>query len=80
MLLAIEGKRTEGVIRQLTGLSEVRAIHTTNGRWDLVIEFAATDLAAFDRVLGGVRLIEGVAATETSLLLTTRKALSTAGA
>lgn len=72
-LLAIEGKRTEPAIRRLSGMPEVRTIHTTNGRWDLVIELAAADLDAFDAALSRIRLVEGVAATETNLLLATRK-------
>ncbi|NBN78243.1 AsnC family transcriptional regulator [Microvirga tunisiensis] len=74
MLLAIEGKRTDAVIRRITGMPEARTIHSTNGRWDLVIELATPDLAAFDAALNRIRLIEGVSATETSLLLSTLKA------
>jgi len=73
MMLAIEGKRAEQVIRRLSGMPVVRAIHTTNGRWDLVVELAAPDLAAFDGALAQIRLVDGVSATETSLLLATRK-------
>ncbi|MFS4437351.1 Lrp/AsnC family transcriptional regulator [Paracoccaceae bacterium GXU_MW_L88] len=73
MSLSIEGKRTDQVIRTLSGIGEVAAIHTTNGRWDLVIEISAPDLDRFDAVLARIRLIEGVAASETSLLLSTKK-------
>jgi DNA-binding Lrp family transcriptional regulator len=76
MLLAIEGKRAESVITRLSGMPVIRAIHTTNGRWDLVVELAAGDLAAFDAALARIRLIEGVSATETNLLLATRKRTS----
>lgn len=74
MLLAIEGKRTDSVIRRITGMPEARTIHSTNGRWDLVIELATEDLASFDAALNRIRMIEGVAATETSLMLATLKA------
>ncbi len=73
MMLAIEGKRADAVIRRLSGMPEARSIHTTNGRWDLVIELATPDLASFDAALHRIRLIEGVSATETSLMLSTVK-------
>jgi DNA-binding Lrp family transcriptional regulator len=78
MMLAIEGKRADSVIHQLCGMPEALAIHTTNGRWDVIVELGASDLPAFDAVLGRIRLIEGVSATETNLLLATRKRTSTA--
>ncbi|MBA4205039.1 MAG: Lrp/AsnC family transcriptional regulator [Polymorphum sp.] len=73
MMLAIEGKRADAVIRRLSGMPEARSIHTTNGRWDLVIELATPDLASFDAALHRIRLIEGVSATETSLMLSAVK-------
>ncbi|ASJ73611.1 Lrp/AsnC family transcriptional regulator [Granulosicoccus antarcticus] len=76
MLMAIEGKRANSVIHQLYGMPEAQSIHTTNGRWDLVVELGAADLAAFDAILGRIRMLEGVSATETSLLLVTHKRTS----
>lgn len=78
MMLAIEGKRADSVIHQLSGMPEAQAIHTTNGRWDIIVELGAADLTAFDAVLGRIRMVEGVSATETNLLLATRKRTSTA--
>ena len=43
----------------------------TNGRWDMLAELNAASLSDFSRLLDGVRLIEGISATETSLLLAT---------
>ncbi|HEY5105518.1 MAG TPA: Lrp/AsnC family transcriptional regulator [Caulobacteraceae bacterium] len=73
MTIAVDGRKSEAVLRALGGLPEVEAVHTTNGRWDLVAELAAADLAGFSRALDAVRLIDGVAATETSLLLASRR-------
>ncbi len=69
MMVELAGGRMNQVIRSLRALPEVSSIHTTNGRWDLVLELAAGDLAQFDEVLRRVRQIEGVAGSETSLLL-----------
>ena len=74
MMIGIEGRGTERVIRQLSGLSEVRQVWSTNGRWDVIAEIGTDTLEAFDTVLTRVRKFEGVSTSETSLLLSTRKA------
>jgi DNA-binding Lrp family transcriptional regulator len=71
MLIAIEGQAAGRVIRSLGGFPEISAIHTTNGRWDLIVELGAVSLPDLDAVLGRIRLIPGVTASETNLLLAT---------
>jgi len=71
MTLAVEGNRTQQVLRSLRGLPQVGTLYSTNGRWDIVAELQAETLEAFDHALGAVRQIEGVASTETSILLST---------
>jgi DNA-binding Lrp family transcriptional regulator len=73
MTVAVEGNRSEAVLRALRGDPAVAALHSTNGRWDFVAELRAESLEAFDRVLGRIRLLEGISNTETSLLLSTHK-------
>jgi len=73
MSIAVEGNRAESVLRTLRGDPAVESLHTTNGRWDIVAELRAESLEAFDRVLGRIRQVEGIASTETSLLLSTYK-------
>lgn len=73
MTVAVEGNRIDHVLAALRGDPAVSALHTTNGRWDIVAELRADSLEAFDRVLGRIRLLEGIANTETSLLLSTSK-------
>lgn len=73
MTVAVEGSRIDQVLSSLRGDPAVSALHTTNGRWDIVAELRADSLEAFDRVLGRIRLLEGIANTETSLLLSTYK-------
>jgi DNA-binding Lrp family transcriptional regulator len=73
MSVAVEGNRSAEVLRELRGHPNVAALHSTNGRWDLVAELRADTLEEFDRVLSAVRLIEGIANTETSILLSTYK-------
>ena len=73
MCIAIEGERSAKVMRALRGFAEVEKIHTTNGRWDLVVELNTATLAGFSQALDGIRAIEGIAATETSILLASPK-------
>ncbi|MEI4233662.1 Lrp/AsnC family transcriptional regulator [Roseovarius sp. D22-M7] len=73
MMLGIEGRGTERILRRLGGLSAVRAMHTTNGRWDVIVEIGTDTLEALDRVLAQIRRFDGIASSETSLLLNTWK-------
>jgi DNA-binding Lrp family transcriptional regulator len=73
MTVEVEGNRTDEVLKALRGGPAVCALHTTNGRWDIVAELRTDSLEAVDRVLGRIRLIEGISNTETSLLLSTHK-------
>ena len=73
MMIAIEGRGTERIIRQLQGMTELRAVHSTNGRWDVIVEIGTDTLETFDAVLFRIRRLDGVVASETSLLLSTRK-------
>ena len=73
MTIAVEGARADAVLRALRGDPAVHTLHTTNGRWDLIAELRADTLEAFDRVLSRIRTVEGIARTETSLLLSTHK-------
>ena len=73
ILIGIEGKGTERIVSTLRGMPEVQRIHTTNGRWDLIVELGAETLAGLDAVLRRIRLIDGVATSETSLYLSTRQ-------
>jgi DNA-binding Lrp family transcriptional regulator len=73
MCIAIEGESSAKVLRALRGFAEVEAIHTTNGRWDLVAELDTATLADFSRALDHIRMISGIATTETSILLASIK-------
>jgi DNA-binding Lrp family transcriptional regulator len=73
MSIEVDGNRAQEVLRLLRGHPAVSALHTTNGRWDLMAELRADNLESFDRVLAAIRMIDGIANTETSILLTTHK-------
>ena len=54
-MIEVEGRMLDRVIDGLVGFPEVGAIHTTNGRWDLVVELSAQSLADLDAVLRRLR-------------------------
>ena len=72
MMIGIEGRGTEKIMRALQGIPEMRAVHSTNGRWDVIVEIGAETLDAFDAVLFRIRRLDGIVRSETSLLLSTR--------
>jgi DNA-binding Lrp family transcriptional regulator len=74
MSIAVEGNKAAEVLKALRGYPNVATIYSTNGRWDLIAELQADSLENFDRVLGAIRLIDGIANSETSILLSTHKA------
>lgn len=71
MMVEVEGHAADRVIRALGGFPEISSVHTTNGRWDLIVELATSTLAEFDNVLRRIRLVPGITGSETSLLLAT---------
>ena len=73
MTIAVVGNQVDGVVKALRGEPAVAAVHSTNGRWDLVAELRTDSLASFDRMLAKISRMPGVSSSETSLLLTTFK-------
>lgn len=73
MMISVDGDRSDAILTALRGYPQVRALHTTNGRWDIVAELGTDSLEAFDEALRSIRTIKGVANSETSLLLSTHK-------
>jgi len=71
--IGISGHHAAEVKHALRGHPNVVAIHTTNGRWDLMAELRADTLEAFDRALNAIRSIPHIENTETSILLSTYK-------
>ena len=74
MMIGIEGRGAEKTMARLSGLPAVQAVHSTNGRWDLIAEIGTATLLELDEVMFRVREIDGVVTSETNLLLSTRRA------
>jgi DNA-binding Lrp family transcriptional regulator len=69
MMIQVAGKNTRKIAQALRGLPQIHTLYSTNGPFDLIAEVEVENLAEFDRVLSEVRMIDGIARSETSLLL-----------
>ena len=74
MMIGIEGRGGEKIMARLSGLPAVMAVHSTNGKWDLIVELSTQTLLELDEVIHRIRNIDGVMRSETNLLLSTRRA------
>ena len=74
MMIGIEGHWAERIMARLSGMAAVQAVHTTNGKWDLIAELGTRTLEELDQVLVQIRRLDGVQTSETSLLRWTRRA------
>lgn len=73
MAIEVRSSDTRAVVVALRRLPEVTRVFSTNGRWDLVAEIDAGDLANLDRTLTTIRALRAVANSETSILLAEMK-------
>jgi DNA-binding Lrp family transcriptional regulator len=73
MMIEVEGKASDKVVKRLYGYPEVRKLHSTNGHWDLIAELVAGSLGEFDGLLNRIRSIDGIKSTETCILLSSPK-------
>lgn len=71
MGIVVDGNQSRAVVAALLGEPGVAALHDTNGRFDLLAELRAGSMAELSAVLERVRLIRGIASSETSILLAT---------
>lgn len=73
-MIELDGRATPEVIGTLDRMPEIRAIHTTAGRWGLICEVGVRTLEDLDALLGRVGRLRGVIHSETNLYLTTKRA------
>lgn len=67
--IALEGGAINRIVNQLRKSPQITTIRSTNGVWDIVIEFGVADVAALDDILTWIREMSGVVRTETSIYL-----------
>lgn len=72
VLLTVEPRAQAAILSRIRSLPEVERVHTTSGRFDLLIEVAAPGTAVLDGVLDVLGAIPGVKASESLIHLSTK--------
>ncbi|MDC0505252.1 Lrp/AsnC family transcriptional regulator [Amylibacter sp.] len=74
VMIQIEGTGTHLIQKKLVALQQVKAVHTTNGKWDIIVDLGTQSLDELDEILTKIRKFSGVKNSETSLFLSTKYA------
>ena len=72
LLLDIDARESGSVVQKLRAIPEVEEVHTTTGRWDMILQIAAETTMALDDVIDAIGHIQGVRATESLIHMTTK--------
>ena len=72
VMIQIEGTGTHLIQKKLVTLQQVKAVHTTNGKWDIIVDLGTQSLDELDDILTKIRKFPGVNNSETSLFLSTK--------
>ena len=71
-LVAIEPRAAAEVLQRLKSLHNVIAVHTTSGRFDLLVQITATSTEELDLTLDHIGGAKGVKSSESLIHLTTK--------
>ena len=72
VLLTIEPRGQAGILSRLKSIAEVERVHTTSGRFDLLLQIAAPNTQILDQVLDQIGALTGVKSSESLIHLSTR--------
>ncbi len=72
VLVSIEPRSGPTVLARLKSLPEVRRVHTTSGRFDLIVTLEADTTEALDDTLDRIGEAKGVRGSESLIHLTTK--------
>lgn len=72
VLLTIEPRGQAAILTRLKSISEVERVFTTSGRFDLLLQVAATSTGVLDAVLDQIGSMTGVKSSESLIHLSTR--------
>lgn len=71
-LLQTEPRTLPQILQRLKIIAEVEQVHTTSGRFDLILSLVATTTEDLDQLLDGIGAIPGVRSTESLIHLSTK--------
>lgn len=72
VLLTVEPRAQANILSRLKALPEVERVFTTSGRFDLLLQVAATSTNLLDQVLDQIGAMTGVRSSESLIHLSTR--------
>lgn len=72
VLLTIEPRAQAGILTRLKSIPEVERVFTTSGRFDLLLQIAASNTQVLDGVLDQIGALTGVKSSESLIHLSTR--------
>jgi len=72
VMITVEPRATDAIIKEMKKLDPVRAIYSVSGPYDLIVEVAAMSVTALDGVIDMLIAIDGVERTVSSVILSTR--------
>lgn len=71
-LLSIEPRAAAAVIARLKPLSQVETVHTTSGRFDLIVTLCADTTEELDQTLDVIGAAQGINSSESLIHLSTK--------
>ena len=71
-LLSVEPRSGAAVLQKLKTLPQVEKVHTTSGRFDLVVELSAQSTEELDETLDDIGAARGVKSSESLIHLSTK--------
>ena len=72
VLLTIEPRAQAAILQRLKALPEIERVFTTSGRFDLLLQIAASNTQGLDAVLDQIGGLTGVKSSESLIHLSTR--------
>ena len=72
VLLTIEPRSQAAILTRLKSIPEVERVFTTSGRFDLLLQTAASNTQVLDQVLDQIGALAGVKSSESLIHLSTR--------
>ena len=72
VLVSVEPRATPTVLARLNTLPDVRRVHTTSGRFDMIVTLEAATTEALDEALDRIGEAKGVRSSESLIHLSTK--------
>ena len=72
VLLTVEPRSQAAILTRLKSIAEIERVHTTSGRFDLLLQIACPNTQVLDQVLDQIGAMTGVKLSESLIHLSTK--------